>query len=240
MGNVVVDEDVGGGGAKACHYRRGHVTAVEEVAAQTAVIDVLWTRPSEGEREGGGCRCRQGHGMTAEVVTSAGVAAQGGCGGGRIEQMSLLDGCIATAASDAARCACKRLQGSFCSAVTWPRSLFAFVDAAGATIDTHTSSFTPLVQLSSDLGVPNHSGCARNILSTFSMPIKGATLCPARPLVTRNSYSVTKVSCDARLVTLLPKKRPEKPNVFVGDSSKLVYRYVFLGFGKIPFTDLSI
>ena len=46
------------------------------------------------------------------------------------------------------------LQGSFCSAVTWPRSLFASVDA----VDIHTSSCTPLVQLGSVLSVPNHSG----------------------------------------------------------------------------------
>ena len=69
----------------------------------------------------------------------------------------------------------KLLQGSFCSAVAWPRSLFASADAAGATVDIHTSSGTPLVQLSSDLSVRNHSGHACNSLPTFGLPVKGAT-----------------------------------------------------------------
>ena len=65
---------------------------------------------------GGGARaeaghCGRSHGMAVEVVAS--VDGRGGC---RIKLMRLLDGCVATAA----RRACKRLQGSFCSAVKWP------------------------------------------------------------------------------------------------------------------------
>ena len=76
----------------------------------------------------------------------------------RIKQIRLLDGYfVATAASYAAGRACKLFQGSFFSAVMWPRNLFASVDATGPTVDIHTSSCTPLVQLGSNLGVPNHS-----------------------------------------------------------------------------------
>ena len=64
--------------------------------------------------------------------------------------MRLLCGCVAIAASDTMGCVCKLLQVSFCSAVTWPSSFFASVDAAGATVDIRTSSCTPLVQFSSD------------------------------------------------------------------------------------------
>ena len=75
--------------------------------------------------------------------------------------MRLLDGCVATAASDTHREARLLLQGSFCIAVVWPRSLFASVDAVGAT------SCHLLVPLSSDLSMPHHSGHARNGLPTF-------------------------------------------------------------------------
>ena len=68
-----------------------------------------------------------------------------------IKRMRLLDGCVATAVSDAAGHVCKLSQGSFCSAVTWPRSL--------------------LVQLGSDLSVPNHSGQACNSLPMFDLPV---------------------------------------------------------------------
>ena len=86
---------------------------------------------------------------------------------------------LLTAASDprGVLASCELLRGSFCSVVAWPRSLFASADAAGATVDIYTSSCTPLVQLSSGLNVPNHSGHARNSLPVFSLPIKGAALC---------------------------------------------------------------
>ena len=48
--------------------------------------------------------------------------------------------------------------GSFCCAVTWLKSLFACVAASSATVDIHISSGAALVQLNSDLSVPNHSG----------------------------------------------------------------------------------
>ena len=89
-----------------------------------------------------------------------------------IQRTRLRDGCVATAVSDAVRHACKLLQGSFCSAATWLRSLFASVDVAGTTADIYTSSCTPLGQLSLDLSVLNHSGRARNSLSTFGSPIR--------------------------------------------------------------------
>ena len=126
-GHVVADEASGARGAEACHYGRGHVTAVEDVAslelaAQMAASDVFAEQ------------CGRGHGTTAEVVVSEEVATQdGGHGGCHIERMRLLDGRLATAASDAAGRARKLTQGSFCGAVTWPRSLFASVDKAGAT-----------------------------------------------------------------------------------------------------------
>ena len=82
--------------------------------------------------------------MTAEIVASV-AAARNGRGGCRIEGTRLLDGCVAATASNAARRACKLLRGSFCRAVTWPRSLSVSLDAAGATLDIHTSSCTPLV-----------------------------------------------------------------------------------------------
>ena len=50
--------------------------------------------------------------------------------------------CYRCKASDAAGHARKLLQGSFSSVVTWPRSLLASVDAAGATVDIHSSSGT--------------------------------------------------------------------------------------------------
>ena len=78
-GHVVADEAAGGGGAEACHYGRGHVTAVEqvtsvEVAAQTPQVMSL-RRCGKGRRKGGagGRRCG-GHGMTAEVVASVDMA----------------------------------------------------------------------------------------------------------------------------------------------------------------------
>ena len=86
------------------HYRRGRVTAVEdvaaaEVAAQTAASDVAADEAFGGGRGGQGRRCGQGHGMTAEVVAPVDVAA-----------------------SDTAGRACKGLQGSFCSAVCGRRN----------------------------------------------------------------------------------------------------------------------
>ena len=124
--HVVADEASGARGAEACHYGRGHVTAVEDVAslelaAQMAASDVFAEQ------------CGRGHGTTAEVVASEKVATQDGHGGCHIKRMRLLDGRLATAASDAAGRARKLTQGSFCGAVTWPRSLFASVDKAGAT-----------------------------------------------------------------------------------------------------------
>ena len=153
----------------------------------------LWTRSEEE----GGARpsLRRGHGTTAEVVASADAPARVGRGGCRIKRMRRLDGCVATAASDAAERAFKLLQGSFCSAVASPRSplgisnsnacftllvvcssLFSSADTAGATVDSDTSSCTPLVQLISDLSVPSHSGQARNMFPTFGLPVKGVAL----------------------------------------------------------------
>ena len=142
-GHVVADEGVGGGGAEACHYGRGYVTAAEdvasvEVAAQTAASDVaasLWTRPSEGGGRFWGRNYERGHGTIAEVVASVDVAGWYDHGGCRVERTRLLDGCVATAASAIVSCACKLLQGSFCSAIAWSMSLFVFVDAAGSTVD---------------------------------------------------------------------------------------------------------
>ena len=67
--------------------------------------------------------------------------------------------------------------GKLLQPVMWPRSLFTSADAAGATVDIRTLSCAPLVQLNSDLSVPNHSRYARNRLPTFGLPIKGAALC---------------------------------------------------------------
>ena len=64
-----------------------------------------------------------------------------------IERMRLPDGCVAAAASAVVKRACELLQKSFYSAVTWPRSLFASVEAAGATADIHTSNCTPLASI---------------------------------------------------------------------------------------------
>ena len=85
---------------------------------------------------------------------------------------------VLTAANDVARRSCKLLPGNLCSTCTWLRSLFTSADAAGATVDIHTSSCTPLVQLSSDLSVPNHSGHARHRLPTFCSPIRLGNLPP--------------------------------------------------------------
>ena len=126
---------------------------------------------------GGGRHCERGDRTTAEVIVSVDVAARDGHGGCRIELTRLLDGCVAAAASDAAERVYKLLQGSYCSVVTWPRSLVVCVDAAGAFTDIHTSCCTPLVQLSLDLSVLNHSGRARNSLLNFGLTIKCAALC---------------------------------------------------------------
>ena len=80
--------------------------------------------------------------------------------------------------SDAMRHACKLLHGKICSAVTWPRSPFASVDAAGATVKFHTSSCTPLVQLSLDLSVPNHSEHGRNSFPHFLLANQGRRTLP--------------------------------------------------------------
>ena len=53
QGHVVADEASGARGAEACHYGRGHVTAVEgvasmEVASQTAASDVAVEKAVEG------------------------------------------------------------------------------------------------------------------------------------------------------------------------------------------------
>ena len=72
---------------------------------------------------------------------------------------------------------CKRWQGSFFSAVTWTRSLFSTVNAAGVNVDIRTSSCTSLVQLSSDPSVHSHSRHACNSFPTFGLSIKGAALC---------------------------------------------------------------
>ena len=101
---------------------------------------------------------------TAEVVASEDVVAQEDCGECHIERMRFLNGCVA-------------IVGKLKSPVTWPRSLFASVDAAGAAEDIHTSSCTPLVQLSLDVNAQNHSGHTLNSLPTFGFPIKGAALC---------------------------------------------------------------
>ena len=90
--------------------------------------------------------------------------------------MRLLVGCVATAVSDAGACL-QAVAGKLLQRCPWPRSLFAFVDAAGVFVDIHTSSCTPLVQLSSDLSVPNYSGHVRNSLPTFGLPLKGQVLC---------------------------------------------------------------
>ena len=178
-GHVVADEAVRGGGAEACHYRRGHAAAVEdvafvEVAAQTAASDVaasLWTRPSEGGGRFWGRNYERGHGTIAEVVASVDVAGWYDHGGCRVERTRLLDGCVATAASAIVSCACKLLQGSFCSAIAWSRSLFVFVDAAGSTAD---------IQHLVAHQVQNDSGHARNSLPTFGLPLKGAILCHSK------------------------------------------------------------
>ena len=86
---------------------------------------------------------------------------------------------VAAAASDATGRACKWFWGSSCSKVTWPRSLFASVDAAGATVDVHASSCAPLTQLSSDLNTPNHCDCeyVLNSSPVFGLPIEVTALC---------------------------------------------------------------
>ena len=116
-----------------------------------------------------GCRCRRGLGEGERGPSlrwrpwehrgghRLDMAARDGRGGCHIELIGLLDGCVATTASDAVECACKQLQGSFCSAVTWPISPFGSVNAADAIADIHISSCTPLVQLGLELRVPNHS-----------------------------------------------------------------------------------
>ena len=96
------------------------------------------------------CRCGQGG---RGGWGGASLRMRGCRGGSRIKRMRLLNCCVATAASDAARCACKLLQGSFCSAVMCHRNLFASVDAAGATVDIHTLSCTLLVQVNWNLSV---------------------------------------------------------------------------------------
>ena len=60
--HVVADKAMGGGGAEACHYGRGHVPAVEdvasvEVAAQTAASNIA----VESEEGGGPWDNQKGH-----------------------------------------------------------------------------------------------------------------------------------------------------------------------------------
>ena len=63
-----------------------------------------------------------------------------------VEDIASVEVAAQTAVSDVAAddAAADLLQGSFCSAVTWPRSLFASVDASGATVDIHTSTLHTL------------------------------------------------------------------------------------------------
>ena len=73
------------------------MTAVKDfasvkVAVQTATSDVAADKAAGGKRGGGGRRCGRGHGTTAGVVASVGVAAQDDRGGCRIERIRLLDG----------------------------------------------------------------------------------------------------------------------------------------------------
>ena len=63
----------------------------------------------------------------------------------------------------------RRLEGGvllplthFCHAVRWPGSPFASAEAAGATVDMHASSGTPLVPLGPDLSVPNYDTLDEN------------------------------------------------------------------------------
>jgi len=73
------------------------------------------------------------------------MAARDGRGECRIELMRLLEGCVAAAASDALRCACKLRQGSFCAAQSRGPVASSFCRcSAGATVDIHTWSCTPL------------------------------------------------------------------------------------------------
>ena len=126
-GHVVADEDVGGGGAEACHYGRGHMAVVEDaafvqVAAQTATSDFAADR---AVGRGGGRR-------PSPLQTRPWVDRRvhrlwrRGCAGRPWEISHQTDeaaGWLRCYRCEQ-RCACKLLQGSFRSAVTWPRSLF--------------------------------------------------------------------------------------------------------------------
>ena len=152
----------------------------ERVVVDVAVGDMPRRLGGRGRADGRErCRCERGRrrwepgGVAADRATGR---VQDGREGYRIEQVRRLDGCVAAAASDATGRARKRLQGSSCSEVTWPRSLCASVDTTSAAVDIQTSSYTPLVKLSLDLNVANHSGHVRNSLPTFGLPVKGAAL----------------------------------------------------------------
>ena len=114
-------------------------------------------RPSEGGRRGPSLRTKR-HEMTAEVVASVDIAVRYGRGG-YYQTEEAVDGCVATAASERRHGAClQAVAGKIlqrCHVATEPLRFSR--NAAGTTVDIHTSSCTPLVQLNSDLHVPNHS-----------------------------------------------------------------------------------
>ena len=125
--------------------------------------------------------------MTAQALASVDVAARDGRGRCRIEQTRLLDGCVGTYRCTCCRRGkpgrvCKRRQEACLQAVAGKllqrshvaQESLAFVDAAGASVDIHTLSCTPLIQPSSNLSVPNHSWYARNSFPTTPRPVPRA------------------------------------------------------------------
>ena len=129
-GNVVADVAVEGERAKACHERRGHVTSVEDVASRETAAKTTASDVAAHEAVGGGGGRRPSLRMRPwEDRRGCRLCRQEGRRECCIERMRLLDGCVVSTASDAMRHACKLLQGSFCRAVTWPRSLFASADS---------------------------------------------------------------------------------------------------------------
>ena len=104
--------------------KRGHLTASKDVAS----VEV--------------CSRATARNVAADEVVGAGGEwgpwlAREDCGRCYFERTRLLDGGMAAAASNGVGRAFKRLQGGFCSAVTWPRSLFTSVDAAIASSGLH-------------------------------------------------------------------------------------------------------
>ena len=96
-GMVVVDNAVGGAGA--CHSRRGHTTAAEDVASVEAAAQTFASDFAKDEAIGGGVgrRCGQGHGTTAKVVACVDMAARRTAledVASNIERMTLLDGSL--------------------------------------------------------------------------------------------------------------------------------------------------